>query len=164
MEDDRPLRSVTLAVVPLLFVVTAGCLPPEEDRAVEPEEAPGPLTVFVCPPDYPDPLCDGLDSRSDTGPREVEDFLDDSPEVVSYDFFTQEEAYKRVREIVDEEVGDQLTPLDLPPGYRVTVEDGDRLEALASALADMCGVLEAHYVEGEENPVRSDFPGTGEDC
>ena len=144
-------------------MVTTGCLPPGSDRALAPGEDQDLLNVLVCSQTYSDPLCEGREHGFDDEREEIETFLNESPEVVSYLFVTHEEAYWQFLETSDVDPPEGLTPDDLPSRYDVRVEDGDRREALASALTDMCGVVEVHYVEaGEETP--TDFPGAGSGC
>lgn len=157
-------RPVTLAAVPLLIVVTAGCLPPGLDRASSPGDDQDLLNVLVCSQAYLDPLCDeGREHGFDDEMEEIETFLNQSPEVESYLFVTHEEAYRRFLEKSDEDPPEGLAPDDLPSRYDVRVQDGDRREALASAMADMCGVVEVHYVEAGEETL-TDFPGAGSGC
>lgn len=158
-----PLRPVALAAVPLLFVVTTGCVPPGLDEALVPDEGQELLNVLVCTRTYLDPLCEGRENGFDNEWEEIETFLNESPEVVSYLFVTQEDAYRQFLETSEESPPEGLQPDDLPPRYDVRVEDGNRRGAVASAMAEMCGVLEVHYVEVGED-TRTDFPGTGEGC
>ena len=158
-----PLRSVTLAAVPLLFLVTTGCLPPGLDRTPATVEEQDLLKVLVCSQTYSDPLCEGREHGFDHEWEEIETFLNESPEVVSYLFVTQEDAYRQFLETSDEDPPEGLTPDDLPPRYDVRIEDGNRREALASAMTEMCGVVEVHYFAVGEDTL-SDFPGAGSGC
>ncbi|MGW9554125.1 permease-like cell division protein FtsX [Nocardiopsis sp. NPDC055551] len=159
---SAPLRPVALAAVPLLFVVTTGCLPPGLDQDLVPDEDQDLLNVLVCSQTYLDPLCEGRENGFDDEWEEIETFLNESPEVVSYLFVTQEDAYRQFLEI-SEDPPEGLRPDSFPPRYDVRVEDGNRRGAVASAMAEMCGVVEVHYVEAGED-TRTDFPGAGSGC
>ncbi len=77
--------------------------------------------------------------------RVVERALDDSPEVASYDYQSQQEAYDRAREIYAQSpngrrVFETVRPADFNESYLVVLLDPDEFAGVTAAVSDLPGV------------------------
>ncbi|TYL50087.1 FtsX-like permease family protein [Nocardioides sp. BGMRC 2183] len=139
-----------LAVILTLFVslTLAGCgilLQRQADKTSETLGSELQILVNLCTVDDPSgaPQCAGGEVTDQQRER-IEEEIEASPEVASYEYQTKEEGYEKAQEILPEEVFEGSDPVvtvdDWPSAYWVTLEQPDEADGVISAVEGLDGV------------------------
>ncbi|WP_141014223.1 permease-like cell division protein FtsX [Nocardioides sambongensis] len=139
-----------LAVILTLFVslTLAGCgilLQRQADKTSETLGNELQILVNLCTVDDPSgaPQCAGGEVTDQQRER-IEEEIEASPEVASYDFQTKEEGYEDAKEILPEEVFEGSDPVvtveDWPSAYWVTLKQPAEADGVISAVEGLDGV------------------------
>ncbi|GAA4581350.1 hypothetical protein GCM10023194_12330 [Planotetraspora phitsanulokensis] len=144
----RP-RAVLLIAAPAAIAIGAFVLvrltPPPTDAAMG--GPPPRLSAFLCMEDDVFPRCKGHGEATADDRRGIERVLKSLPQVASFEFEDQEEAYRNfLSEIVasaDTRQREWLTSVrlgDVPASFRVKVKSADGLAAVTRAVEGLPGV------------------------
>lgn len=139
-----------LAVILTLFVslTLAGCgilLQRQADKTSETLGSELQILVNLCTVDDPSgaPQCAGGEVTDQQRER-IEEEIEASPEVASFEYQTKEEGYEKAQEILPEEVFEGSDPVvtvdDWPSAYWVTLEQPDEADGVISAVEGLDGV------------------------
>ena len=142
--------SMHIAVILTLFVSlslagTGILLQRQADKTAETLGSELQILVNLCVEDDPSnsPSCAGGEV-TDTQMRDIENAIEASPEVSSYDFQSKEEGFEKAQEIYSDEVFSGPDPVirveHWPAAYWVTLEDPDEADGVKSAVAGLDGV------------------------
>lgn len=145
-------RNLTMhvAVVLTLFVslALAGCgtlLQRQADKTADTLGDQLKILVNLCTVDDPsdNPNCAGGEITEEQQ-TQIEQALDDSPEVATYEYQTKEDGFEAAQEIYPSEVFEGPDPVitleDWPAAYWVTLEDPSEADGVTSAVSGLDGV------------------------
>ncbi len=152
--------SMHLAVVLTLFVsltlVGLGAIAQREaDKTVEYLGSELQITVWLCKADDDRPAC--LGEVTPNQQNIIEKTIEDNPEVASFEFEDQQEAFDKARELIGPEKFDgenaPVTVEDLRASYRITLNDPDEFEGITSAVEGLDGVSYLNDLRDELSPI-----------
>lgn len=101
------------------------------------------ISVFMCNDFSVSPNCSS-GAVTDTQREAIRDTLENHPEVSEVFHESQEEAYERFTEPLDDPVADVITPDQLQESFRVALVDPDEYDGVVSAAAGLPGVDNVH--------------------
>lgn len=101
------------------------------------------ISVFMCNSYSVGPSCSG-DEVTDAERETIRETLEEHPEVAQVFHETQEEAYERFTEPLDDPVAEVITPDQLQEAFRVALEDPDEYDGVVSAVSGLPGVQNVH--------------------
>ena len=100
------------------------------------------LTVYLCRDGDSNATCAG--QATDEQKQRVEEAMAGNPEVASYRFESQEEAFDKIKQIYGEDQFDgdnpALTAADMPEAYWITLKDPKEFEGIKSEVEGLDGV------------------------
>ncbi|AYY12090.1 ABC transporter permease [Actinobacteria bacterium YIM 96077] len=100
------------------------------------------ISVFMCNDYDIGGNCSGAVSESER--EEIRNTLEDHPEVADVFHESQDEAYERFTEPLDDPVADVITPDQLQESFRVALVDPDEYDGVVSAVSGLPGVQNVH--------------------
>ncbi len=114
------------------------------------------VIVWLCTPEDPsNNACTG--EVTDPQKEQVEQAIEDSPEVDDYHYESKEVAFEKAKELypdLDFEGDDAaMTSADMPQSYWVTLKDPDEADGITSAVQGLDGVSFVGDVRDELEPV-----------
>jgi cell division transport system permease protein len=100
------------------------------------------VTVYLCRDGDANPACAG--EVTDEQKQRVEQTIKDNPEVSSYRYESQDEAFDKVKELYGADQFDgpnpAMTAADMPQSYWITLKDPKKFEGVTSAVVGLDGV------------------------
>jgi cell division transport system permease protein len=100
------------------------------------------VTVYLCRDGDANPACASQVTAEQKD--RIEETIDSNPEVSSYRFESQEEAFAKVKELYGDDQFDgpnpALTAADMPESYWITLKDPQKFEGVSSAVVGLDGV------------------------
>ncbi len=100
------------------------------------------VTVYLCRDGDANPACAG--EVTDDQKQRVEEAIKGSPEVASYRFESQDEAFDKVKELYGADQFDgpnpALTAADMPQSYWITLKDPKKFQGITSEVEGLDGV------------------------
>ena len=100
------------------------------------------ITAFLCKARDDNPGC--TSEVTDAQKERIAQVADESPEVDSYRFESQEEAFEKVKELLGEERFEGRNPAataeDMPQSIWITLKDPDEFKGIESAIVGLDGV------------------------
>jgi len=100
------------------------------------------VAVYMCRDGDANPACTG--AVTDAQKQRIEETIDASPEVASFDYESQEEAFEKVKELYGADKFDgpnpAMTAADMPEAYWITLKDPKKYEGVTSAVVGLDGV------------------------
>ena len=100
------------------------------------------VTVYLCRDGDANPACSG--AVTDEQKQRVEQTIEDNPEVSSFRYESQDEAFEKVKELYGDDQFDgpnpALTAADMPQSYWITLKDPKKFEGVTSAVVGLDGV------------------------
>lgn len=146
----RRNASMHLAVVLTLFVSLAlvgfgALLNRQTDHINDQLGSELEITAYLCRKNDSNPDC--LGEVTDAQKQAIVRVVEDSPEVASYRFESQQTAFEKTKELYGEDEADRfegpnaiLRPEDLPESIWITLEDPREFEGITSAIVGLDGV------------------------
>jgi cell division transport system permease protein len=152
--------SMHVAVVLTLFVsltlVGLGVIAQREaDKTVEYLGSELQITVWLCKAEDDRPAC--LAEVTDAQQNVIEKTIASNPEVASFEFESQQDAYDKAKELIGPEKFEgenaPVTVEDLRSSYRITLKDPDEFRGITSAVEGLDGVSYLNDLRDELEPI-----------
>ncbi|WP_028652742.1 permease-like cell division protein FtsX [Nocardioides halotolerans] len=113
------------------------------------------VTVYLCRDGDTNPACAAR--ATDEQKQRVVEAMEGNPEVASYTFESQEEAFEKVKELygADQFDGDNpaLTAADMPESYWITLKDPKEFQGIESEVQGLDGVSQIRDVHETLKPI-----------
>ncbi len=116
------------------------------------------ITVFLCTQNSNAPQC--ANGAADVAQKQaVEDILANHPEVASYRFQNQQEAYDVWRRVylgkdkTEQDILSRVSVTDMPESYWVTLKDPQKYQGVEAAVAGMDGVSKVQDLRSVLDPI-----------
>ena len=112
------------------------------------------ITVFLCRERDDNPACTG--EVTEPQKKAIQDVVEENPEVDSYYFESKAEAFKKVKELYDEDfkgVNAALKQDDLAESIWITLKDPEQFEGIKSAVVGLDGVSKVQDQRNIVGPV-----------
>jgi cell division transport system permease protein len=113
------------------------------------------VTVYMCRDGDANPAC--VAKATDEQKQRVEDAMDGNPEVASYRFESQDQAFDKIKQLYgDEEFGGDhpaITAADMPESYWITLKDPKKFEGIKSEVEGLDGVSQLRDLHQTLKPI-----------
>jgi cell division transport system permease protein len=113
------------------------------------------VTVYLCRDGDANPAC--TSEVTDDQKQRVEDAMTGNPEVATYRFESQDEAFGKVKELYGEDQFDgpnpALTAADMPQSYWITLKDPKKFQGIKSEVEGLDGVSQIRDLHETLKPI-----------